>query len=199
MSSTQPLDITHLLIAWRAGDPQALEQLVPLVQAELDRLASSHMARERQSHLLQTTALVNEAWLRLIKWQNVSWQSRAHFFGVAAQLMRHILVAEARQRLAKKSGGNALRVSLAEAEGLAQMDSTELIALDDALQALARHDQRKCRIVELRFFGGLSVEEIAAVLQVSARTVMRDWSLARAWLYRELGGKATPVTTVDVV
>ena len=180
------LEVTQLLQAWNAGDRAALEQLIPLVNAELHRLAANYMRRQSPDHVLQATALVNEAWLKLIDWQAATWQSRAHFFGVAAQLMRRILVDEARRQQAAKHGGNALRVSMSEVEFLAKKKHHDLIALDDALHALAEFDERRSRIVELRFFGGLSVEETAEVLGVSPRTVAREWRLAQAWLYREL-------------
>jgi RNA polymerase sigma factor (TIGR02999 family) len=182
--STQ--EITQLLVAWNNGDAAALEQLTPLVHAELHRLAKRYMAGERQGHILQTTALVNEAWLRLIDWQNVEWQNRAHFFGLAAQVMRRILVDFARARHREKRGGDALQVSLSEAANVPQEKGADLVALDDALQALEKLDSRQARVVELRFFAGLSNEETAEVLKVSDGTVRRDWSLAEAWLYREL-------------
>lgn len=178
--------MTQLLIAWSDGDESALEKLVPLVQAELQRIARHYLQQEQPGHLLQTTALVNEAWLRLIDWRRVSWQNRAHFFSVAAQLMRRVLVDEARERQALKRGGNALRVSFSLAAEVADEQGTELLALDTALDELAELDARKCRIVELRFFGGLSVDETAEVLQVSPRTVLRDWSFAQTWLFHEL-------------
>ena len=180
------LEVTQLLQAWNTGDRAALERLIPLVNTELHRLAGSYMRRQAPDHVLQATALVNEAWLKLIDWQAVTWQNRAHFFGVAAQLMRRILVDEARRQHAQKHGGHALRVSMSEVEILANKKSHDLLALDDALQALAEFDERRSRIVELRFFGGLSVEETAEVLGVSPRTVAREWRLAQAWLYREL-------------
>ncbi|HEX4950287.1 MAG TPA: sigma-70 family RNA polymerase sigma factor [Blastocatellia bacterium] len=180
------LEVTQLLQAWNAGDRAALEQLIPLVNAELHHLAVHYMRRQAPDHVLQATALVNEAWLKLIDWQAATWQSRAHFFGVAAQLMRRILVDEARRQQAEKHGGNALRVSMSDVERLARKKSHDLLALDDALQALAEFDERRSRIVELRFFGGLSVEETAEVLGVSPRTIAREWRLAQAWLYREL-------------
>ena len=183
------LEVTQLLQAWNAGDRAALEQLIPLVNAELHRLAAGYMRHQSPDHVLQATALVNEAWLKLIDWQSATWQSRAHFFGVAAQLMRHILVDEARRQHAQKHGGKALRVSMSEVELFANKKSHDLLALDDALQALAEFDERRSRIVELRFFGGLSVEETAEVLGVSPRTVAREWRLAQAWLYRELSQK----------
>jgi len=183
MSSHQ---ITELLVAWSEGDRSALEQLTPLVHAELRRLAHRYMNGERAGHTLQTTALVNEAYLRLIDWKNVRWQNRAHFFGVSAQLMRRILVDYARERQYLKRGGGALQVSLSEAGALSVELSSDLVALDEALTALSKMDRRKEQVVELRFFGGLSVEEAAEVLQVSAETVMRDWRLAKVWLLREL-------------
>ncbi|HKQ75816.1 MAG TPA: sigma-70 family RNA polymerase sigma factor [Blastocatellia bacterium] len=190
MENTPAADIfettTRLLKAWSEGDETALEQLVPLVDAELRRLARHYLQQERPGHILQTTALVNEAWVRLINWPDVSWQNRAHFIGLAAQLMRRVLVDLARRRQAQKYGADALHVSLANAEGIARGKSEDLVALDDALNELARFDERQSRIVELRFFGGLSMEETAEVLKISARTVQREWSLAQAWLYREL-------------
>jgi RNA polymerase sigma-70 factor (ECF subfamily) len=183
MSSHQ---ITELLVAWSEGDRTALEELTPLVHAELRRLAHRYMGGERAGHTLQTTALVNEAYLRLIDWKNVHWQNRAHFFGVSAQLMRRILVDYARDRQYLKRGGGALQVSLSEASALNVEQSSDLVALDEALIELSKLDRRKEQVVELRFFGGLSVEETGAVLQVSAETVMRDWRLAKVWLLREL-------------
>src|SRR5215510_5555560 len=179
-------EITQLLIAWNNGDAAALEQLAPLVQAELHRLAKRYMAGERRGHILQTTALVNEAFLRLIDWRNIEWQNRAHFFGLAAQLMRRILVDFARARNREKRGGDALQVSLSEAANVPSGRSAELVALDDALQALEKLAPRQARIVELRFFAGLSDQEAAEALQVSVGTIRRDWSLAEAWLFREL-------------
>lgn len=180
-------EITRLLVAWSEGDHSALEQLSPLIHSELHRLAHHYMSRERPGHLLQTSALVNEAYLRLIDWKNVRWQNRAHFFGVAAQLMRRILVDFARERQNLKRGGGMLQVSLNKAASLAVHRSTDLIALDEALTMLAEMDSRKAQVVEMRFFAGLSVEEVADVLQVSKETVMRDWRLAKVWLLRELG------------
>src|SRR5215471_9915330 len=180
-------EITQLLIAWNNGDAAALEQLMPLIQAELHRLAKRYMAGERRGHILQTTALVNEAFLRLIDWQNVEWRNRAHFFGLAAQIMRRILVDFARaRRREKRGGGGALLVSLSEAADVAQEQSADLVALDDALQTLEKLDPRQARVVELRFFAGLSLEETAEALKVSLSTVRRDLSLAEAWLFREL-------------
>ena len=184
----QPREVTQLLKAWNDGSDDAFEQLVPLVEAELHRLAQNYIRRERPGHVLQTTALVNEAWLRLIDWQNVSWQDRAHFYGAAATIMRRILVDEARQRQRQKHGGGALQVSLSHAEGLGMERANDLVALDDALNSLAAFDPRKSKIVELRFFGGLSLEETAEVLKLSSRTIAREWAVAQAWLYRELQG-----------
>jgi RNA polymerase sigma factor (TIGR02999 family) len=160
--------------------------LTPLVQSELHRIARRYMAAERQGHILQTTALVNEAYLRLIDWENVRWQNRAQFFGMAARLMRRILVDFARAEHREKRGGDALRVSLAKAADLAPKRTADLVALDDALETLERLDQRQARVVELRFFAGLSLEETAEALRVSVSTVRRDWSMAEAWLYREM-------------
>ena len=186
---TQPREVTQLLKAWNDGDDVALAQLVPLVEAELHQLAQNYISRERPGHILQTTALVNEAWLRLIDWQNVSWQNRAHFYGAAASIMRRILVDEARHRQRQKHGGGALQVSLTQAENVSQEKTADLVALDDALTSLAEFDPRKSKIVELRFFGGLSVEETAEVLKLSARTVAREWNVAQAWLFRALKGE----------
>lgn len=186
MAEFSPHEVTQLLLAWGEGDQAALEKLIPMVHGELHRLARQHLRRENPGHTLQTTALVNEAYLRLVDWQNANWQNRAHFFGVSAQLMRHILVDHARRRRYLKRGGAQLRVSLEEAMVVAEGQGADLVALDDALTSLAQLDPRKSRIVELRFFGGLSVEETAEVLKISPRTVMREWGLAQAWLYREL-------------
>jgi RNA polymerase sigma factor (TIGR02999 family) len=181
-----PQEITELLLAWRHGDQTALDQLMPLVYQELRRLAHHFMGQERPGHLLQTTALVNEAYLRLIDSSRVQWESRAHFFAVAGQLMRRVLVDAARERRSRKRGGGWLQVSLADALVIPGRHGADLISLDDALDALATMDKRKCDIVVMRFFGGLSVEETATVLQISSDTVMRDWQLAKVWLYREL-------------
>jgi RNA polymerase sigma factor (TIGR02999 family) len=189
MENTLAADIfetTRLLKAWSEGDETALERLVPRVDAELRRLARYYLRQERPGHILQTTALVNEAWVRLITWPDVSWQNRAHFIGVAAQLMRHVLVDGARRSQAQKYGAGAAHVSLTNVEGIAHGKSADLVALDDALNELATFDERKSKVVELRFFGGLSLEETAETLKISARTVQREWSLAQAWLYREL-------------
>jgi RNA polymerase sigma factor (TIGR02999 family) len=186
VSDSPPREITGLLLAWRTGDETALNRLMPLVHQELRRLAHHFMRRERPGHLLQTTALVNEAYLRLVDSSRVKWESRAHFFAVAGQLMRRVLVDAARERRSQKRGGDRLQVSFAEAMMAPQARSADLIALDDALDALAAVDKRKSEIVVMRFFGGLSVEEAAAVLEVSPDTIMRDWQLAKVWLYREL-------------
>jgi RNA polymerase sigma factor (TIGR02999 family) len=179
-------ELTELLVAWGGGDEAALDRLAPLVQAELHRLARHYMRREREDHLLQTSALINEAYLRLIDWKAVRWQNRAHFFGVAAQMMRRILVDFARQRPRVEKDVEAQQISLEQAMALAGGKDSDLLALDEALVELARFDERKSRIVELRFFGGLSVEETAEVLKIAPITVMREWNKAKAWLYREL-------------
>ncbi len=179
-------EISQLLVAWSRGDRAALEALTPLVQPELRRLAARHMAGERPGHILHATALVNEAYVRLIEGAATQWQSRAHFFAVAGQVMRHILVDIARARGRVKRGGDELRISLSDAAGLPVVRSADLVALDDALKSLESFDARKSRVIEMRFFGGLSHQEIAEILQVSVATVRRDWSLARAWLHREL-------------
>lgn len=179
-------DVTILLKAWSDGDESALHKLTPLVYAELHRLARRYMAGEHQQHTLQATALLNEAYMRLIDWKNVRWQNRAHFFAVSAQMMRRILVDYARSRRNQKRGGGACRVTLDEAFVFSQDKSPDLIAVDAALERLAEIDPRKSRVVELRFFGGLSLEEMAEVLKVSPFTVHRDWKLAKAWLHREL-------------
>jgi len=179
-------EVTQLLIAWSDGDESALDDLAPLVQAELKRLARHYLKGERAGQRLETAELVNEAWLRLIDWRNVSWKNRAHFFSVAAQMMRRVLVDEAREQQAIKRGGGAIRISLTSAGRLAAGEEIDLIEVDRALEELARLDQRKSRIVELRFFGGLSIEEVAEVLRISPRTVMRDWSFAQTWLFNEL-------------
>lgn len=188
MTKPSPHEVTQLLQAWSDGNQEALDKLAPLVYEELHRLARHYMSGERVGHTLQTTELVDEAYVRLIDWKNVRWQNRAHFFGVAAQMMRRILVDIARSRQYAKRGGEACRVSLSEAADVSPERGEDFIALDEALQSLAVIDPRKSRIVELRFFGGLSVNETAEVMKVSPRTVMREWSLAQAWLYRELSG-----------
>jgi RNA polymerase sigma factor (TIGR02999 family) len=190
-------NVTELLLAWQAGDQTALDKLLPAVQPELRRIARRHMAGERPGHVLQPTALVNEAYLRLTASKDVQWQGRAHFFAVAAQVMRRILVDYARERARVKRGGGAFRISLSDADHLAILQRTDLVALDDALNALEKFDPRKSKVIELRFFGGLSLQETADVLQVSVGTVRRDWSLARAWLYRELGDVARPGDSIS--
>jgi RNA polymerase sigma-70 factor, ECF subfamily len=185
---TAPANVTQLLVSWTNGDPAALDALTPLVHQELRRLAARCMAGERPGHLLQATALVNEAYLRLIDWKDVRWQNRAHFFAVAAQIMRRVLVDVARTRDRAKRGRGQLHVSLSEAAGV-PAESVDLIALDDALKSLEALNARQSRVIELRFFGGLSLEEAAHVLNVSVGTVRRDWSLAQAWLFRELSGR----------
>jgi RNA polymerase sigma-70 factor (ECF subfamily) len=178
--------VTRLLVAWRRGDAAALDRLVPLVYAELRRVAHRYMRDERPNHPLQTTALVHEAYLRLIDVTRVDWQSRTHFFAVSAQLMRRILVEAARRRHADKRGGDASHVALDEAVVPAAARAADLVALDEALEQLATLAPRKARVVELRYFGGLSVEETAAVLGISAETVGRDWRMAKLWLQRDL-------------
>jgi RNA polymerase sigma factor (TIGR02999 family) len=181
-----PETITQLLIDWGNGNQAALEKLLPMVYDELHRLAKRHIGRERPGHTLQTSALVNEAYLRLIDQRNVQWQNRTQFFSIASRLMRRILVDHARSRLYAKRGGGVQRVSLDEAAVVSIARSAELVALDEALTNLAAFDFRKSQVVEMRFFGGLSVEEIANVVGVSPVTVMRDWSTAKAWLYRAM-------------
>jgi RNA polymerase sigma factor (TIGR02999 family) len=184
----QTSETTRLLRAWAEGDRGALEQLTPRVYRTLRRIAGHQLQNERGGQTLQATALVHEAYLKLIDVSNVDWQHRAHFFAVSAQIMRHILVDRARARVAAKRGGNAERVNLDELPDLGRARASELIALDDALNTLVEIDSRKARVVELRFFGGLSVEETAAVLAISPETVMRDWKFARSWLQAELSG-----------
>jgi len=181
------VQVSGLLRAWSEGDRDALGKLTPIVYDELHRLARHYMSRERTGHSLQTTALVNEAYMRLVDYKSMKWQNRAHFFAVSAQLMRRILVEHARRRNLKRGRG-VQHVSLEETAIVDGERDTDLMALDDAMVALARLDPRKVQVVELRFFGGLSVEETAEVLNVSPVTVMRDWSTAKAWLYRELTG-----------
>jgi RNA polymerase sigma factor (TIGR02999 family) len=188
MKSEGTPNLTGLLVAWGQGDQGALAALAPLVQQELHRVAARQMAGERPGHILQPTALVNEAYVRLVDWRNVKWQNRAHFFGVAARIMRRILVDAARARGRTKRGGDALQVSLADVPDVAVPLTQDLVALDDALKTLETLDPRQSQVVELRFFGGLSLEEAAEALNVSVGTVRRDWSLAQAWLYRELTG-----------
>ncbi|HKV40220.1 MAG TPA: sigma-70 family RNA polymerase sigma factor [Blastocatellia bacterium] len=182
------MDVTGLLLAWGQGDQSALEQLVPLVHDELHRLARSHLRRERPGHTLQTTALINEAYVRLID-KTVAFQNRSHFFGVAARLMRQVLVDHARGRQAAKRGGDQLRVSLSDVASMANSPAGEILALDEALNNLAAIDSRKCQVIELRYFGGLTIAETAEVLGVSHTTVEDDWKIARAWLRREMAAK----------
>ena len=184
MPSSQ--EVTQLLRAWGAGDEAALEDLVPVVRAELRRLARHYMANERPGHVLQTTALINEAYLRLIEWKNVSWQNRAHFFGISARLMRNVLVDLARRRPHLEGGREARQVSFDEALMVSPQRSVDLVALDNALKTLETFDLRKSQIVELRFFGGLGVKETAEVLKISPRTLIREWNKAKAWLLEEL-------------
>jgi RNA polymerase sigma factor (TIGR02999 family) len=184
MARSLPPEITRLLLAWSDGDADALEQLIPLVSGELRRLAHAYMRRQAPGHLLQTTALIHEAYMRLLDARTLNWQSRTHFYGISAKLMREILVEFARAGHAQKRGGGAAPLPLDEAAMVAKNPGVDMVALDDALNDLARFDQRKARIVELRFFGGLSIEETAEVLQVAPITVMREWSKAKAWLYR---------------
>ena len=186
MALTSSHDLTAALRAWTAGDESALESLAPMVEAELRRLAHAYLVRERPDHTLQTTALINEAWLRLIDWKQVSWQDRAHFFGVAAKLMRYVLVGFARVRNQQKRGGAVRHVPLTEAMAVSASRSVDLAALDEALRTLERHDRRKCQIVELRFFGGLTVDETADIMRLSPITIIREWNKAKAWLYQEL-------------
>jgi RNA polymerase sigma factor (TIGR02999 family) len=181
-----PDDVTQLLEHWSNGDSEALERLMPLVYDELHRLAQRYLRRERSDHTLQSTALVHEAYLRMVDQKNVRWQNRAHFFGVAAQSIRHILVDHARSHLAAKRGAGAAKLSLDEAIGVPEKREVDLLALDQALKGLAVLDPQQGRIVELRFFGGLSIEETAEVLHISPATVKRDWVMAKAWLYQNL-------------
>lgn len=189
MADSSPQEVTQLLAAWSEGDRSALDKLLPLVSGELHQLAHRYMSRERPDHTLQTTALVNEAYVKLVDQRVARWQSRAHFFGIAAQIMRRILIDHARAHLgARRSGG--VRVSLEDVAVLSDNRATELVALDEALQTLAKLDERKGRVVELRYFGGLSVEETAEVLGVSPDTITRDWRRAKAFLRRELANEA---------
>ena len=181
-----PQEITQLLMNWSQGDKAALDQLVPLVYPELRRLAKRHMNREDPAHTLQTSALINEAYLKLVDQQNVEWQNRAHFFAVAAQVMRHILVDHARTRNYAKRGGGAPKLPLDEAAALTEQRAGQLIALDDALRDIAALDERKSQIIELRFFGGLSLDETAEVMEISPSTVQREWRAAKAWLHHTM-------------
>ena len=181
-----PSQMTQLLHDWSDGDREALDKLIPIVYEELRRQAARYLQRERPGHTLQTTALIHEAYLRLIDQKNVQWQNRAHFFGIAAQLMRRILVDHARSRQAAKRGGSDIKLPLEEAMIVAERREVNLVALDEALDRLAAIDPQQSRVVELRFFSGLSVEETAEVLGVSTRTIKRDWNVAKAWLWREI-------------
>jgi RNA polymerase sigma-70 factor, ECF subfamily len=189
MTKPAAQEVSQLLQAWNSGDKKALDKLVPLVEDELRRLAHHYMSLERTGHSLQTTALVNEAYLKLIQLNQVRWQDRAHFYGVSAQLMRRILVDIARARASQKRGGNVEKVSIAEAANLMPKPQHSVLELNDALTALEKIDPRKAKVVELRFFGGMEVRETAEVLKVSPDTVIRDWRLAKAWLLRELSQK----------
>jgi RNA polymerase sigma factor (TIGR02999 family) len=189
MATRSAHEVTELLQAWSAGDREALERLTPIVHAELHRIAKRYISRERPGHTLQTTALVNEAYVRLIDWKNVRWQNRAHFFGVSAQLMRRILVDFARRRPHLKNM-EIRHVAIDEAFIVSTQRDADLVALDEALTALAEIDERKARIVELRFFGGLSFEEAAEVMNLSKITIVREWNKAKVWLFRELSLKA---------
>ncbi len=190
--SAFPQEITQLLLSWSKGDEAALDQLIPLVYPELRKLARRYMSRESPEHTLQTSALINEAYLRLVDQQAVEWQDRAHFFAVAAQVMRHILIDHARSHLYGKRGAGAQHVPLDQVAVVSQERATELVALDDALTSLAKIDERKAKIVELRFFGGLSVGETAEAMKLSPVTVMREWRTAKAWLHREISGTGQP-------
>jgi RNA polymerase sigma factor (TIGR02999 family) len=185
--TTLPADnLTGLLVEWRQGDQAALDKLTPLIYDELRRIAHRYVQRERNGHTLETTALVNEAYLRLAGQKKIEWQNRAHFFAVTARVMRHILIDHARRRHYAKHGGDIRQVSLAEAETMSQERAGELVALDEALDELAQFDPRKSRVVELRYFGGLGLEETAEVLEISVMTVRRDWRAAKAWLFRRM-------------
>ena len=192
MADAQPHDITRLLRMWNSGNAQALDGLTPLVYRELHRLAVRYMGRERPDHTLQATGLVNEVFVRLIDWRNVQWQNRSHFFGVSAQVMRRILVDYARSRLYAKRGGNAKAIPLDEIPAALDNNLTDLLAVDMALTRLAALDPRTAQVVELRYFGGLSVEETAEALKVSPITVIRSWNFAKVWLLRELYGDLKP-------
>lgn len=183
-------EMTTLLARWSDGDKAAFDQLVPLVYAELRRLARRHMLHREQGHTLQTSALVNEAYLKMVNQKSITWQGRAHFFAVASQVMRHILIDHARRHRYAKRGGGALKVALSAAGPLASQRAADVVALDDALTALAAFDERKSRIVELRYFGGLTVEETAEVIGVAPITVMREWRAAKMWLQDALDARA---------
>lgn len=189
-------EITRLLLAWSDGDRAALDHLLPLIMPELRRIAKRYMRRENSGHMLQTTALINEAFIKLVDQTRVHWQNRTQFFAVAAQCMRRILIDYARTRRRAKRGGDAQQVTLADAPILSFAQSEELLALDSAMNKLAQLDERKSKVVELRYFGGFSDEEIAELLDISVRTVARDWGLARSWLRRELGAQPEMLNTV---
>ncbi|HEX8251078.1 MAG TPA: sigma-70 family RNA polymerase sigma factor [Pyrinomonadaceae bacterium] len=195
MSKQLQHEVTRILREWSDGDAQAPARLMPFVYDELRRQARNYLARERGSHTLQPTALVHEAYLRLVDQTRISWQNRAHFYGVASSMMRRVLVDHARAHTRDKRGGAAVRLSIEDVQVPLEQRAADLVALDEALQELEKFDARKCRIVEMRFFGGLSDEEIAGVLGVSTRTVLRDWKTARLWLYRELSEPAAAVTS----
>lgn len=186
MTTLSKPNVTELLLEWQQGDREALDRLTPLVYDELRRIAHRYVQMERNGHTLETTALVNEAYLRLVGGQKIDWQNRSHFFAVTAQVMRHILIDHARRRRYMKRGGEVQRVSLEEANAMTEVRAAELVALDEALDALAKLDPRKSRVVELRYFGGLNLEETADVLEISMMTVRRDWRAAKAWLYRRM-------------
>lgn len=192
MDTPRSEGITELLAAWGGGDQAALERLVPLVYAELKRIARRHMFRESEGHVLQTTALVHEAYMKLVASPGTKWQDRAHFFAVSSQQMRRILVDAARTRLRKKRGGDAPVISLDDAPSLSASRAAEFVALDDALNELAALDPRRSRVVEMRYFAGMNMEETAAVLNVSTATVLRDWNAAKAWLYTQLNRTESP-------
>jgi len=181
-----PSEVTQLLIAWSEGDRTALDQLIPILESELRRLASRLIANENPGHTLQTSALINEAYLRLVDQKNVQWQNRAHFFAVSAQIMRHILIDHARRHRYAKRGAGARKIEFDEATLMPERRAAELVALDDALKELAGMDPRKSEVVELRFFGGLNIEETAEVMKISPATVQREWRRARAWLHRAI-------------
>lgn len=189
-ASRQHHQITQLLVEWSEGNQSALDELYPLVYDELHRLARRYMSRERKGHTLQTTALINEAYVRLVDQRNVHWANRSHFFAISAQIMRRILIDHARRQAFAKRGGGAQQVSLEEVATVAGVQARDLIRLDEALKCLAEMDPRRSQVVELRYFGGLNNEEIAGVLNVSENTVTRDWKMARAWLYQQLSGSA---------
>lgn len=197
MVLTSTENLTELLRDWRQGDRTALDRLTPLVYDEIRRIAHRYMDRERQGHTLQTTALINEAYLRLLGQRQVDWNSRTHFYAVVAQVMRHVLIDHARSRLYLKRGGEAQRVPFDEATLMSTERATELMALDEALTTLAELDARKARVIELRYFGGFSLEETAAVLGVSVMTVRRDWRAAKAWLFQQVSqhGAAGPISS----